>query len=158
MSFRGQSRSIQDEWYPYNALLSFRFTECILQVALSCVYGMWRKKHVSGEWGYISMHSWHWHWMTVRDRLHNWVSLIPKKEPLYLWVEDCLDSGIELNVVIVVNVITAVITAAVNRTSAARHRRHCYHASLRIHVSFGSSQGKIVLYHEDTKKKSHLII
>jgi len=90
--------------------------------------------------------------MAVRVRLYNSASVIPKKEPLYLWVGDSLGSGIEHNAVVVVNVITAVITAAVNRTWAARHRRHCYPVSLRIHISFGSSQGKIVLYHEDTKK------
>jgi hypothetical protein len=59
--------------------------------------------------------------MAVRVRLHNSASLIPKKEPSYLWVGESLGSGIELNAVVVGNVITAVTTVAANRTSAARH-------------------------------------
>jgi hypothetical protein len=66
-----------------------------------------------------------------------------------------MDSGIELNAVVVGTIITVVTTVAADRTSAIRHRCHFYPASQPINISFGSSQGKVVLYHEDKKKNFH---
>jgi hypothetical protein len=54
--------------------------------------------------------------MAVRAQLHNSAGLMPKKEPLYLWVRGFLGSGIELDALIAGNV----IIVAVNRIPVIR--------------------------------------